>query len=209
MKVLIFGASGETGLHLVSTGLQQMHGITAFVRDPSKLKIRHENLSVVQGDVSSFESVEAALEGHDGAISALGASTPFRREPAIVKGIDNIVTAMQRKKVNRFIYQSFLGVSEFRSELGFVLNKVVPMALGASINDHEEKEQIVVNSDLLWTIVRCSILTNGHATGKYREGEHITSAAILPMISRADVADFMIKQLSDNTHYYKKPRLMY
>jgi len=209
MKVLIFGASGETGRLLVSSGLQQMHGISAFVRHPSKFKIQHENLNVFQGDVSDYKSVEDALEGHDGAISALGASTPFGRDPAIVKGVDNIITAMQRRKVNRFIYQSFLGVKEYRSELGFLLNKIVPLALGGSIKDHEEKEQIIANSDLLWTIVRCAMLTNDPAKGKYRDGEHITSRAIMPMISRADVADFMIKQLTDNKHYYKKPRLMY
>ena len=209
MKVLIFGASGETGRLLVSAGLQQMHGITAFVRHPSKLKIQHENLIVFQGDVSNYKSVEAALEGHDGVISALGASAPFNRDLTIVKGIDIIVSAMQRQKVNRFIYQSFLGVKEFRSELGFVLNRIVPLALRGSIIDHEEKEEIIVNSDLLWTIVRCAMLTSGPAIGKYRDGEHITSTALMPMISRADVAAFMIKQLTDSRYNYKKPRLMY
>lgn len=209
MKVLIFGASGETGRLLVSAGLQQKHGITAFVRHPSKLKIQHENLTLLQGDVSDYKKVEAALDGHDGVISALGASTPIRRDLTIVKGIDNIVSAMHRQKVNRFIYQSFLGVKEFRSELGFVLDKIAPLAINSSIKDHESKEQIIVNSDLLWTIVRCAMLTNGPLTGKYREGEHITSAAFMPTISRADVADFMIKQLTDSRYNYKKPRLMY
>ncbi len=120
MKVLIFGASGDTGRLLVSAGLQQKHGITAFVRNPLKLKIQHDNLSLFQGDVSDYRRVEAALDGHDGVISALGASTPIQRDLAIVQGIDNIVRAMQRQKVNRFIYQSFLGVKEFRSELGLV-----------------------------------------------------------------------------------------
>ena len=209
MKVLIFGASGETGRLLVSSGLQQMHGITAFVRDPLKLKIQHENLNVCQGDVSNYKNVETALEGHDGVISALGASTPFFRDLNIVKGIENIVSAMQRQKVSRFIYQSFLGVNEFRSELGIVFDKIVPLALSSSIKDHEAKEQFIVNSNLLWTIVRCAMLTNGSKTGKYRDGEHIKLAGLMPMISRADVADFMIKQLTNNKHYYKKPRLMY
>ena len=79
--MLIFGASGDTGRLIVSCGLLQNHGITAFVRHPSKLKIHHENLTVVKGDVSDYESVESALDGHDGAISALGAPTPFKRDP--------------------------------------------------------------------------------------------------------------------------------
>jgi putative NADH-flavin reductase len=208
MKVLIFGASGETGRLLINSGLQQKHGITAFVRHPSKLGIHHENLSVVRGDVSDYHNVESALAGHDGAISALGASTPFKRDPTLVKGIENIVKAMQRQKVTRFIYQSFFGVSEYRSELGFFLNKLMPLMMKNVIKDHEAKEHRIINSDLQWTIVRCSMLTHGPATGKYRDGEHITSPFLLPMISREDVADFMIRQLTDSKYNYKKPRLM-
>jgi putative NADH-flavin reductase len=207
MKVLVFGATGDTGRLLISSGLEQMHGITAFVRDPSKLNMRHENLSVVEGDVADYKSVEAALDGHDGAISALGASNPFTRNLTLIKGIENIVTAMHRQKVSRFIYQSFMGVSGFRSELGFVWDKVMPIALSNLIKDHEAKEEMITSSNLVWTIVRCSMLTHGPA-GKYRHGEHITSVSLMPTISRTDVANFMIKQLTDNTYYYKKPRLM-
>jgi hypothetical protein len=119
------------------------------------------------------------------------------------------VTAMHRQKVGRFIYQSFLGVREYRSELGFILDKIIPHLVTNVIKDHEAKEQTIVNSDLQWTIVRCSMLTHGPATEKYRDGEHITSPFLLPTISRADVADFMIKQLTDVKYNYKKPRIMY
>jgi putative NADH-flavin reductase len=209
MKVIVFGASGETGRLVVTSGLQQLHGITAFVRDPSKLRIQHKSLTFFQGDVSNYKSVESALEGHDAVISALGASTPFKKNPIIVDGIANIVNAMKRQKVSRLIYQSFVGVREFRSELGFLLDKVVPIALNSVIKDHEAKERNIMQSDLLWTIVRCSMLTNGEATGNYRIGEHIKPSSLMPTISRADVADFVIKQLTDNQYYYKKPRLMY
>ena len=208
MKVLIFGATGETGRLLVTYGLQKKHGITAFVRHPSKLGIRHENLSIFKGDVSDYKKVESALAGHDGAISALGPSSPFKRNPVLVKGIQNIVKAMHRQKVSRFIYQSFIGVHEYRSELGFVLNKIMPVVLNSVIKDHEEKEQSVITSDLQWTIVRCSMLTHGPATTTYRDGEHITSPFLVPMISREDVANFMIRQLTDERYNYKKPRLM-
>lgn len=209
MKVIVFGASGETGRLVVASGLQQMHGITAFVRDPSKLNIQHEHLTFFQGDVSNYKSVESALEGHDGVISALGASTPFKRNLTIVKGIANIVNAMKRQKVGRLIYQSFLGVSEYRSELGLLLNRIMPIVLHSVIKDHEAKELTITRSDLLWTIVRCAMLSNGEATDNYRVGEHIKPSSFMPTISRADVAHFMIKQLTDNHYYYKKPRIMY
>ena len=79
MKVLVFGASGATGYHVVSQGLANGHGITAFVRNPSKLKIAHERLRVWQGDVADAKHVEDAVQGQDAVISALGASSPLKR----------------------------------------------------------------------------------------------------------------------------------
>jgi putative NADH-flavin reductase len=209
MKILIFGASGSTGRHLVSQALGQQYSVTAFVRNPSKLRIRHRNIHVFQGDVSDARDVEKATENQDAVLSALGASSPFKRDDTLIKGVRNIVTAMKNQNVKRFIYQSFLGVSENRKELGFLLGSIVPIFLRNVIRDHEAKEDIIIKSDLDWTVVRCAMLTNGTFTGSYSDGEHITSASILPAISRADVADYMLKQLADKRNLRKKPRIMH
>jgi putative NADH-flavin reductase len=209
MKILIFGASGATGQKLVSQALNLEHLVTAFVRNPSKLSITSDRVKIFKGDVTDYQSVESAIGNQDAVISALGASSPFKRDFTLIKGIQNIVTAMTKGNVRRLIYQSFLGVKENRKELGFLINTVVPTVLRNIIVDHEAKEHIIVNSSINWTIVRCSMLTNGLFTGDYRDGEHITSASILASISRADVADFMLKQLTDYEYLLKKPRIMY
>ena len=208
MKFLVFGASGATGYNLVSQALEKGHDVRAFVRDPSKLKLENKNLSVFQGDVSNHQQVEDAVKGQEVVISALGASTPFKRNFTLIKGIENIVGAMTKFHVERLVYQSFLGVKENRNELGFLLDRVVPMLLKSSIQDHEVKEDIITSSDLQWTIVRCSTLTNGPFTGKYTDGERIRSASILPSLSRADVADFILKELQEKRYIKKKPRIM-
>jgi putative NADH-flavin reductase len=208
MKILIFGASGATGYNLVSQALEKGHDVRAFVRDPSKLKLENKNLSVFQGDVSNHQQVDDAVKGQEVVISALGASTPFKRNFTLIKGIENIVGAMTKFHVERLVYQSFLGVKENRSELGFLLDRVVSMLLKSSIQDHEVKEDIITSSDLQWTIVRCPTLTNGPFTGKYIDGERIQSASILPSLSRADVADFILKELQEKRYIKKKPRLM-
>ena len=205
MKVLVFGASGATGHNLVSQAVEKGHHVRAFVRDPSKLKIENKNLNIFQGDVSNYQQVEDAVKDQEAVISALGASTPFKRNFTLIKGIENIVGAMTKFHVERLVYQSFLGVKENRSELGFLLDRVVSMLLKSSIQDHEVKEDIVTNSNLQWTIVRCPLLTNGPLTGKYIEGERIQSASILPSLSRADVADFILKELQEK-QYIKKSR---
>lgn len=209
MKILIFGASGATGHKLVSQAIRQKHLVTAFVRNASKLRIQHENINIFQGDVIDYQRVEDAIRNQDAVLSALGASSPFKRDLTLIKGIQNITTAMMDQKVKRFIYQSFLGVRENRKELGFLMNNIVSIILKNVIIDHEAKEEIIVKSNLDWTIVRPPRLTNGSFTGKYKDGEHIKTRSIFPSISRADVADFMLKQLTDRKYMHKKPRIMY
>jgi putative NADH-flavin reductase len=209
MKILVLGASGATGHNLVSQALSQGHFVTSFVRNPSKFNIRNDNVKIIGGDATDYQSVEDAITDQDAVLSALGASGPFKRDFALITGVQNIVTAMTRRNVGRFIYQSFLGVKENRKEMGFLINSIQPIFLRNIILDHEAKENIIVSSNLSWTIVRCSMLTNGPFTGNYRDGEHITSASIMPSISRPDVADFMLKQLNTSEYLNKKPRIMY
>src|SRR5688572_14347800 len=208
MKILVFGASGATGHNLVSQALEKGYHVSAFVRDTSKLKVNSKNLNIFQGDVSNYQQVEDAVKDQNAVISALGASTPFKRNFTLIKGIENIVEAMTKFHVERLVYQSFLGVKENRKELGFLLDHIVASLLKSSIQDHEVKENIITTSNLQWTIVRCPTLTNGPLTGKYIDGERIQSASILPSLSRADVADFILKELREKKYIKKKPRVM-
>src|ERR1700730_6173755 len=65
MRLLIVGANGGTGRHLVAQALQRGHIVTAFVRNPSTLERNHSQLTVVQGDVLDYASVEAAVRGQE------------------------------------------------------------------------------------------------------------------------------------------------
>jgi putative NADH-flavin reductase len=207
MKILIFGASGATGQQLIEQALKQHHTISVFVRRPNKIK--HKNLAIIHGDVTNTSQVESAVKNQDAVLSALGASTPFKRDFTLIEGIENIVMAMINQHVKRFIYQSFLGVKENRNELGFLINKILPVFLKPVVADHELKEKSLINSGLEWTIVRCAMLTNGKHTGVYKAGEHVISSSIVPTISRADVADFMLRQLTASEFLNKKPRIIY
>jgi putative NADH-flavin reductase len=209
MKVVIFGASGLTGHELVAQALQKSYDVTAFVRDPAKLKIRNNLLNIVQGNVADAAVVKKAVENQDAVLIALGAKTPFKHDRVLIDGVRNIVEAMKVTTARRLIYESYLGVRENRKELGFIVNHVVSVILAKAIADHEEKEAIIKGSGLLWTIVRPPKLTNGPFTGQYHSGEHITSKSLLLEISRADVADFMLKQIDSRAYIHKTPRILY
>ena len=108
MKILIYGASGATGHELVNQALMQGHFVTAFVRNPQKLKIRHDNLTIIQGDILNYQLVENAVKGQHAVLSALGAASPFKYDQSIVDGVNNIIKAMEANSISRFLNKKAL-----------------------------------------------------------------------------------------------------
>lgn len=206
MNVLIFGATGGTGRELVKQALEQGHTVTGFSRHAKELATEFPDLKVVEGDVADMATVESAVRGQDAVVSALGSSS-LKHNPALIKGVENIVKAMEQHNVRRLVYQSSLGVGESRNQVNFLVRYIViPLVLRNAIADHTEKERIIKQSNLDWVIVRPAGLTDDDRTGNYKFGETIEFGG---KISRADVADFMLKQLQDDTCLKKTPGISY
>ena len=209
MKILIFGATGGTGRELVRQALARDYDVTAYARNPNTLAdLTSANLKVVRGDVLEPAAVENAVRGHDAVLCVIGAGagrTRLREE-----GTRNIVRAMQKAGVCRLICQSSLGFGDSRANLGFLTKYViVPVFLRHAFADHERQEAVVKESALDWTIVRPPHLNDGPHTGTYRHGFPTTDTGIQGKISRADVADFMLKQLADTTYLHQTPGVSY
>lgn len=209
MKILIFGASGSTGHQLVKQAIGHGYSVTAFVRDPAKLKVRHRHLNLIKGNVINYQVVEAAVKDQDAVVSALGASSPFKFDQAIVDGMANIIKAMETNAIGRLVYMSFAGVKESRHQAGFLIRYIAPKILRTEIAGHEAREKMIKQSSLLWTIVRSPTLSNGQRKSVFRAGEDIQRSGFTVSISRADVANFMLWQLTDSTFLRKAPLIMY
>jgi putative NADH-flavin reductase len=207
MKIAIFGSTGGTGKELVKQGLELGYQVTAFVRTPSKLEeFKHENLTIIQGDVFSYSDVEKAIIGQEAVISALGNPT-LKVNTTTSEGTRNIVNAMQTAGIKRFICETSLGVGDSREQAGFFFSKIIiPTLLKNAIADKEIQEQIIQASDLDWTIVRPGGLRNSEKTSKYRAG---LDKDISGNISRADVAEFMLKQINSDEFLRKTPAICY
>jgi len=209
---VIFGAAGGTGRILVEQALAKGHEVTAFDRHPAALTIRHPKLSLVQGDVFDASQVEAAISGQDVVICVLGLK-PGTTVPVCSTGTKHIVAAMQKLGVRRFICQSSFTVAaldgEWR-EAPRILPLILPFfpKVKATFADQVKQEQFVRQSDLDWTIVRPARLTNSPRTGTYKAGDPL-KIGLNSKISRADVADFLLKQLSDDTYLHRVARLKY
>jgi putative NADH-flavin reductase len=209
MKLLVFGSTGGTGRELLIQALNQDHSVTAYARDPAKIEdIQHSRLTVVRGDVLDAATVKSAVAGHEGILVAIGAGP--KRTTLREEGTRNIVEAMQSTGVKRLICLSSLGVGDSRTNLPFFTSYVVVgIFLRHAFADHERQEAVVGRSSLGWTIVRPPHLKDGPRTRAYRHGFSTTDKRIKGWISRADVADFMLKQLVDDTYLHRAPGVSY
>ncbi len=205
MQIVIFGATGRTGLHLVQQALDTGHKVTAFVRTPSKMTIKHERLHLVQGDVYDENVVAQAIDGADAVLLALGhgKNTPSDMQTVATK---HVVAAMQTHGVQRLISLTGAGTAapEDQPKLIDHIIKFALKTLAANVlKDAENHRDVIQASDLNWVIVRGPMLTDGPYTGEYRVGWVGINAS--PRVSRADVADFMLKQLENDEYLHKMP----
>ena len=209
MKLLIFGSTGSIGQQLVKQSLEEGHSVTAFTRNPSKLDIQHANLTVVQGDVMNLASVAKAVKGQDAVICALGSGKNLTSKIRS-QGTQKIIQAMEQEGTRRFVCQSTLGAGDSWENLNFYWKYIMfSFLLRKVFADHQLQEQYVKQSNLDWTIVRPGAFLDGERTGSYRHGFPGNDKTSKLEISRADVADFILKQLGDDTYLSKTPSLSY
>ena len=209
MNIVIFGASGGTGRELVRQALARGHAVRAFVRNPPALAMGHANLKIVKGDVMDYGSVEEAIKGTEAVLSALGVRA-LGKSRILSDGTKNIIRAMEKFGVKRFICESSLGVGDSRGQVGFLFDYIlVPLFLRNIFKDKEVQERCIQESRLDWIIVRPARLTDGPRTGVYRSGFSAGERSIKGKISRADVADFMLDQLTNDAYVRKTPGLSY
>ena len=207
MKVLIFGATGTVGRELVTQALEMGHTVTAFARNTSKLVVKHPSLEIIEGDVMHSSLVDQSVTGHDAVLVALGAGMKGRVRSM---GTRNIIQAMQEKNVRRLICVSTLGVGDSRVHLDFFWKYIMfGMLLRAAFADHVAQEEHVIRSSLDWTIVRPAAYTGGQRTENYRHGFSPTAKGLKLKISQADVAHFVVRQLTDDSYVHKTPGVSY
>jgi putative NADH-flavin reductase len=201
VRLLVIGATGGTGAQLVNQALDQGCKVTALVRRPGTVTRAHPSLRVVKGDVLDSPSIEQAVRGQDGVLSALGHKRWLGPTHILSEGTRNIVRAMESCGVKRFVCETSLGVGSSWGRLGLLYTLfVVPFILPFYYWDKGRQEAIIKGSALDWTIVQPGVLTDGSARGTYRHGTGIGSWLWSVRISRADTAAFMLAELTERRY---------
>ena len=208
--VLIIGASRGIGLETVKVALQAGHSVRALARSARRIAIGHPTLEEITGDALEMPTVKRALTGVDVVIQSLGISAGpeiiLKPTQFFSTATRMLVAAMEEAQVKRLICVTGFGAGDSRDRGGFLYSVAFHLLMGRVYDDKDAQERIVRRSKLDWVIVRPVILTNGPKTSAYR-------ALVDPrdwtcgFVSRADVADFLVKQIDDNTFLHKTPVL--
>lgn len=199
MKLVVFGASGRVGQHVVKLALQQGMKVTAFVRTPSKLQISHPFLHIYHGNALQADDVAAAIKGQHAVISCLASSKGLKKSTELGRMVENIAFGMQKHQIKRIIYVASAGID---GEIPGISGKMMMKTLKYPLMDHRHAVDTIVHYNLDYTIIRPMGLTDDAPIGNYREAvEGIPERG--KSIARADVANFIMKTLLDPKYIHQ------
>lgn len=203
VRIAVLGATGRTGRLFVERALDAGHEVAALARDPGTLGLSHPRLRVVAGDVTDGEKVRALVSEADAVVSALG---PTKRGPADVcsAATANVLAAMEGAP-RRYVVVSGAGLDVSGDEkdlAGRMISRLVRFASPAMVADKERELRLLEESSAEWVLVRPPRLTDAPGSGTYRVS---TTRAPGPKLSRADLADFLLKQLEDRSFVRRSP----
>lgn len=205
--ITVFGSSGATGQIIIDRAIDKGFQVKAFVRNPSKIKVSNEKLSIIQGELSDITAIENAVQGSDAVLSMLGPLGNDKRNAELGNGYENIILAMKKNNVKRLIAMGTASISipeekkpfKFRW-LVFMVKNIIP----GSYKEIRRIGSIVMNSGLDWTLLRISILTSGNEVGKVKIGPYGETKLGLT-ITRSDLAALFIDQVEDRSFICKAP----
>ena len=172
MKLIIFGATGNTGKLLVEQALAAGNQVVVYIRNPAKLNMKNERLTIIQGQLADEEKIKNALKEVDAVLSVLGPKGGSKSKP-FTRGMQIIIAAMKKQGVRRLIITSTLSTKdphdlpEFRAK---ALVALVRLAMHATYEEIVSVADTVRASDLDWTILRLTLLNNRPKSGKVRAG---------------------------------------
>lgn len=209
MRIALFGATGKTGSEFLKVALENEHSIRALVRTPTKLTVPSEKLEIIQGDVLNYNDVEDTVEKADVVVSLFG---HVKGSPAHLqtKGTENIIKAMKKHQVKRIISLSGGGLPYEKDQPKFpdkMIRFIMKVAVPKVLNDAIDHAEVLKKSETEWTIVRGPRLTEEPRKGHYREGWVGVNAST--KVGRADLADFIMKEVENPAYKHQMPFISY
>jgi len=207
--VLIIGASKGIGLETVRQALAAGHTVRALARSATRINISNSNLETVRGDALNSRDVDGMLKGTDVVIQTLGVGLGelFRPVHLFSEATRVLVAAMKAQGIKRLISVTGFGAGESNASISYLQRVPFHLVFGRAYEDKSLQERLIKESSLDWTIARPGVLTDGPQTGRYKILES-ASQWRNGIISRADVAAFLVRQINDLAYLRKAPVLV-
>jgi len=200
MKVLVIGAAGKTGRAVVEQAVAAGHQVTAFVHTADGYKA--SDVRVIEGDAADSTQMDAAVLGQDAVLDTIGGKTPYKATTLESSAAVTIITSMQRNDVRRLVVTSMLGVGDSEANTPIYDRLLVSTFLRGADKDKAAMESAVESSGLDWVILRPAILSDDPAKGDVQVFG-IDTDEKAHKITRADLASFMIAQLSSDEYLHQ------
>ena len=209
MRVLIIGASKGIGLETTRQALDAGNHVRALARSATAIAISNPNLEKMRGNALKTEDVETAIVGMDVVIQTLGIGLGYLFRPVHLfsDATRVLIEAMRSQGVKRLICVTGFGAGDSRARISCLQRLPFQIVFGRAYDDKSLQEQLIKESELDWTIARPGVLTGGPQTDQYKILSEATQWRN-GIISRADVAEFLVRQIEDQTYIRKTPVLI-
>jgi putative NADH-flavin reductase len=206
MNLTIFGGTGEAGQMLIERAINESHQVTVYARDPEKVELVHQNLTIIRGELDDIEGIDAAIAGADAVISLLRPVEKAEGTP-IADGTARIINSMNLQGVRRLVALSSPGARSHRDRISArfaIMNLIDRLFLTASQDDLIQAAIHVEQSDLDWTIVRVPIQTSDEGKGRIRAG-YIGQKRLGTSITRDDLVEFVLDLVVTGDFHQQSP----
>ncbi len=209
MKLTVIGASRGIGRKVVDYALERGHHVRAVARSADKMDIASDAFEAISGDATDPELLSGAVNGVDAVILTLGVPRDIRvlQHTTLFSSVTQaLIPIMQNAGVKRLLTVTGFGAGDSYAKLSTPERFTFKVFLGRAYADKALQEDLIRNSDLDWTIARPGILTDNAMTGKY-------DVLVAPetwrqgVISRSDVAHFLVHAAEDGSHIRETPAL--
>jgi len=204
-RVAILGASGGVGRRIVVRALERGFGVIGQTRNIDKLADLRDQIKILAFEPRDRAQLKKFLRGADAAIFALGVdklgtTTLFSEVTAC------LIAAMKTEGVRRLIAITGVGAGETRGHGGFLYDRIIfPLFTQKIYVDKDRQEALIVASDLEWTIVRPAPFTISNVIDPIEIHTHLAASTRLRRITRDEVAEFVVEQLTCNRFLRQKP----
>jgi hypothetical protein len=210
MTITVFGATGRMQHYLITEALERGLNVVGYARNPSKMRIQHQRLTIVEGDLDNISAIEQAVNNADAVIETIG---------GVSKGTQNIITALKKTGVKRLIVVSTANVSDskdlpdFKFTIFLAFTRMMLRLIGLfnsqifnAVREVRKAAALVRASELDWTLVRVTILNNKPKSNNVKSG-YLGQGIIGLSITRADMAGFILQQVTDRTYIQETPAI--